>query len=106
MKCSLLSLGGLSVYVRNRSHSLITYVNYAQNSVARNRHKAPYFDPRELIDATEVAALLELTHRNSISVYRKRYPDFPAPIIAKGRCLLWARADIEAWDKRRHRSPQ
>jgi predicted DNA-binding transcriptional regulator AlpA len=54
-------------------------------------------DPAELVDATEVAALLGLRHRNSVSVYRKRHDDFPSPVVAKSRCLLWLRAEIEAW---------
>lgn len=54
-------------------------------------------DPAELVDATEVAALLGLSHRNSVSVYRSRHADFPHPVIEKSRCVLWLRADVEAW---------
>ncbi len=59
-------------------------------------------DLADLLDATEVAALLGLSHRNSVSVYRKRHADFPGPVIAKSRCLLWLRADVEAWEAARH----
>lgn len=40
-----------------------------------------------------------LSHRNSVSTYRRRYPDFPAPRPAPygGRQLLWRRADIQEW---------
>lgn len=65
--------------------------------MAKTRDQRQKFDPSQLIDATEVAALLELSHRNSVSVYRKRYPDFPSPIIEKGRCLLWVRAEVQQW---------
>ncbi len=58
-------------------------------------------DPDDLVDATEVAAMLGLRHRNSVSVYRKRHDDFPVPIVAKSRCLLWLRADVEAWTANR-----
>lgn len=56
-------------------------------------------DPDELIDAGEVAALLGLAHRNSVSTYRSRYPDFPRgrPAAGRGRTLLWSRGDVIAW---------
>ncbi len=40
---------------------------------------------------------------SSVSTYRRRYPDFPAPVVdmGAGRCLLWLRADVEAWAKGR-----
>lgn len=60
---------------------------------------ATKIDPADLIDAHGIAALLDLSHRSSVSTYRKRYPDFPTPIVdmGAGRCLLWLRTDIEAW---------
>ena len=60
-------------------------------------------NPAELIDSPEVAAILGLRHHNAVSTYRKRYTDFPAPVVTKGRCLLWLRRDIEAWAKDRHK---
>lgn len=50
-----------------------------------------------------MAEILQLGTNRAVSTYRKRYPDFPKPIIEKGagRCLLWLRADIEAWAKGR-----
>lgn len=61
-------------------------------------------DPRELLDAGEVAALLGLARRQAVSTYRSRYPDFPTPIITKnsGKCVLWRRRDIEAWATRKN----
>jgi len=55
----------------------------------------------ELIDAGEVAAILGLAHRNSVSTYRSRYADFPAgrPAPGGGRSRLWSRADILAWHR-------
>jgi glutathione-regulated potassium-efflux system ancillary protein KefG len=59
----------------------------------------PAIDPEELVDATEVAQLLGLRHRNSVSTYMKRYEDFPRPLIERGerRGRFWARADILRW---------
>jgi len=56
-------------------------------------------DPDDLIDAAEVARILGLAHRNSVSTYRSRYPDFPQgrPSPGGGRTLLWSRDDIDAW---------
>lgn len=57
----------------------------------------PKIDPLELIDTTEVAPIIGLDNPNGVSVYRRRYADFPVPVVEKGRCLLWLRADIERW---------
>ena len=56
-------------------------------------------DPSELLDSSEVAELLSLSSSTAVSVYRSRYDDFPSPVIIKGsgKCVLWLRADIEAW---------
>jgi len=61
------------------------------------------YPPEDLLDANEVAEHLGLNRRTSVSVYRSRYDDFPAPIIDKGRCVLWLRQDIERWTKTRLR---
>ena len=61
----------------------------------------PKYAAGDLIDATEAATLLGLNRRTSVSVYRSRYEDFPEPVVEKSRCLLWLRADIEAWAKGR-----
>jgi glutathione-regulated potassium-efflux system ancillary protein KefG len=54
-----------------------------------------------LIDAGEVAAILGLAHRNSVSTYRSRYPDFPAgrPAPGGGRSRLWTREEILTWHR-------
>jgi hypothetical protein len=57
------------------------------------------------VDATEIAALLGLSHRNSVSTYRARYDDFPAPVVEKGRCLLWRRRDVITWARKTGRGP-
>jgi len=71
--------------------------------MSRGRPKAQSVDIAQLVDSTDIAEVLGLKHRNSVSVYRKRYEDFPEPVLDKGagRCLLWLRADIEAWARAR-----
>ncbi len=59
----------------------------------------------DLADAREVAALLGLSHPNSVSLYQRRYPDMPRPVVdlGRGRPRLWLRPDIDAWIDRRRR---
>ena len=58
-------------------------------------------DLDDLIDAGGVAELIGLTHRNNVYSYRRKYPDFPAPVITHGRCYMWHRGDIRRWIKTR-----
>ena len=64
---------------------------------------SPAYDPADLIDAQAVAEILGLSSRGAVSVYRSRYPDFPAPVIdmGRGRPMLWLRADVRAWAQSR-----
>ena len=56
-------------------------------------------DPDDLIDAVTIAELLGLASRSSVSVYQKRYPEMPRPIIdlGQGRSRLWSRKEVLAW---------
>lgn len=53
----------------------------------------------DLIDAVEVAEILGLSHRNSVSTYQRRYSDMPRPIVDLGpnRSRLWLRSEIRDW---------
>jgi predicted DNA-binding transcriptional regulator AlpA len=66
----------------------------------------PRVDTEDLIDAQEVAEILGLAHRNSVSLYQRRYADMPRPVLerAGGRTRLWLRSEIERWA--RDRNPQ
>lgn len=57
----------------------------------------------DLADAADVAELIGLSNPNGVSVYRRRYADFPEPVVEKGRCLLWIRSDVVAWSAGRPR---
>jgi predicted DNA-binding transcriptional regulator AlpA len=61
-------------------------------------------DARDLLDSTEVAEVIGLANPKGVAVYRRRYRDFPAPAVQKGRCVLWLRTEIEAWAVERRRS--
>ena len=54
-------------------------------------------DIDDLLDTVDVADVLGLGSRTAVSVYRQRHDDFPLPVIDRGRCLMWLRADILAW---------
>jgi predicted DNA-binding transcriptional regulator AlpA len=54
-------------------------------------------DVDELADPSQVAELLGLTNSNGVSVYQRRYSDFPSPAISRGRCRLWLTSEIIAW---------
>ena len=51
----------------------------------------------DLIDAHDVARILGLSHRNTVSLYLRRYPDMPRPVLdlGRGRPSLWLRPEIE-----------
>ena len=61
----------------------------------------PTVRTEDLIDAVAVADLLGLAQRNAVSVYQKRYPDMPRPVVdlGNGRPRLWLRQDILRWAK-------
>lgn len=62
-------------------------------------------DLDDLTDATGVAEILGLSQRNSVRTYRRRYDDFPEPVIdlGAGRCLLWLKSEVRAWGESRTR---
>lgn len=64
---------------------------------------APMVNTDDLVDARAIAELLGLSHTNSVSLYQRRYPDMPRPIVnlGRGRPCLWHRPAIEAWQEQR-----
>ncbi len=61
-----------------------------------------------LIDARAVAEILGLAQPNSVSLYQRRYPDMPRPVVNLGpkRPLLWLRPEVEAWATTRRQDPK
>jgi glutathione-regulated potassium-efflux system ancillary protein KefG len=59
----------------------------------------PKVNTEDLVDAAEVARILGLSHRNTVSSYLKRYSDMPRPVIDLGpkRPRLWVRKAVEGW---------
>ena len=52
-----------------------------------------------LIDAHDVAALVGLSHANSVSLYQRRYAEMPRPVIdlGPGRPIVWLGPEVEEW---------
>ena len=59
----------------------------------------PVVRTEDLVDAAGVAKLLGLAHRNTVSVYQKRYPEMPRPVVnlGSGRTKLWLKPEIVEW---------
>lgn len=64
---------------------------------------SPTVRTEDLVDATGVAELLGLAQRNTVSLYQRRYPDMPRPVLdlGRGRPRLWLRQDIIRWAQTR-----
>lgn len=60
-------------------------------------------DTDDLIDAQGIADMLGLAQRNTVSLYQRRYPEMPRPVVdlGKGRCKMWLRSEVQAWHLRR-----
>jgi hypothetical protein len=56
----------------------------------------------EFVDARDVARILGLSQRNTVSQYQRRYPDMPRPVLdlGPGRPSLWLRPQLERWHTR------
>ena len=66
---------------------------------------APKVATEDLTDAHGVAKILGVAYRHTVSVYQRRYPDMPRPVVdlGPGRPKLWLRPEIEQWAARRAR---
>lgn len=64
---------------------------------------SPWVRTDQLVDARVVAEMCGLKHPNSVSLYQRRYPDMPRPVVdmGPGRPRLWLRPEVRAWLRRR-----
>lgn len=64
---------------------------------------SPRVRTEDLIDAQDVAEILGLSHRESVTTYLHRYNDMPRPVVElkKSKTRLWLRPEIERWARRR-----
>ncbi len=63
---------------------------------------SPQVATEDLIDPQGVAEVLRLSHRNSVSLYQRRYADMPRPVVdlGEGRVKLWLKPEIVRWAAR------
>lgn len=61
----------------------------------------PTVRTEDLIDARGIADLLGLAQPNAVSLYQRRYPDMPRPVLnlGRGRPCLWLRPEMVRWAK-------
>ena len=73
-------------------------------NIVRLSGVSPLVDTDDLIDSQDVADLLGLSQRSSVTTYLRRYSTFPRPAVERGvgRTRLWVRQDVQDWaDSRR-----
>jgi len=51
----------------------------------------------DLVGAHEIAARLGVSRPQVVHDWRRRHPDFPAPIAQLKTALIWDWRDVEAW---------
>jgi hypothetical protein len=51
----------------------------------------------DLVGAAEIAERLELSHVQSVRSWRRRYTDFPAPVVQLSVGLIWSWREVKAW---------
>jgi len=66
---------------------------------------SPSVDSEGLVGAAEIAERLGISHPTTIHMWRKRYPDFPAPIAQLSQAMIWNWPDVERWARKTGRIP-
>lgn len=62
-------------------------------------------DVDHLVGTAEIADLLEVGHIQTVTNWRRRYPDFPRPVIERRNISLWDWREVEAWARATGRLP-
>lgn len=62
-------------------------------------------DLDDVVDAAGVAEIIGLGRASHVSTYRNRYDNFPTPVLdlGAGRCPMWLRSEVVAWDEQRRK---
>ena len=60
-------------------------------------------DIDDLVGAAEIAELLEIADPHTVHNWRRRYSDFPEPVVKLRQGLVWAWPDVEHWARRSDR---
>jgi hypothetical protein len=54
----------------------------------------------QLVGASEIAERLGVKRSNVVHDWRRRYPDFPAPVARLRQALVWNWPDVARWARR------
>jgi hypothetical protein len=63
--------------------------------------KAPQAKPK-----AQIAERMGVGHQQAIHTWRRRYPDFPAPVARLRQALIWNWPDVERWARATGRLPR
>lgn len=58
--------------------------------------------PHNLLGVTEIAARLGV-QPNTVTVWRRRHPTFPQPLVVLSMGPIWWASDVDAWQEGRQR---
>jgi hypothetical protein len=61
-------------------------------------------DSDDLVGTAEIALRLGVGRPQVVHDWRRRHPDFPAPVAMLSHFHVWAWPDVEAWAKRTGRA--
>ena len=51
----------------------------------------------DLVGTVEIAQRLGVRDHNVVNTWRRRHPDFPAPVLTLAVGRVWCWTDVEAW---------
>jgi len=57
-------------------------------------------DAEQLVGAAEIARRLHVRRPQVVHTWRRRFPDFPEPVVRLDLGLVWYWPDVERWAKR------
>lgn len=60
----------------------------------------------QLVGTAEIAQRLHVAHPETVHAWRRRYEDFPSPVVQLRIGMVWAWPDVRDWAKRTGRLPQ
>ena len=58
-------------------------------------------DVDDLVGTVEIAERMGLAQYQTVHLWRRRYEDFPEPVVALKQTLLWSWSEVEEWARRR-----
>lgn len=53
----------------------------------------------QLVGTAEIAQRLGIKHAETIHNWRRRYPDFPQPVVVLKQAMVWNWPDVARWAK-------